>query len=209
MRLRAASVFVLVLSLGCGEGTNNSAACTAGACTNNDMVVANNTTSDPTCTTPCPAGEVQEFGTCDDASCVTRMACGAEVTCRNQAQCLAVASCSDGGLLLDACPPDEPGCLPFEVCGARKYCVTLQQCARDACDAGESATTIACSDPTITLPCRELTACGAETVTCVCRAEDLFCDEEETFDTNPCDPGQICREVMGCGTTFYCKGGSI
>lgn len=208
MLARITILAVLALCLGCGDKTSDD--CDGGACnTNGDTTQSSNANNDPTCQTPCPAGEVQEFGQCDDPSCVTRMACGEEVTCRNQVSCLAVSSCADGGLLLDACPPDEPTCLPYMICGVQKYCITLQQCARDACDAGESATTLGCDDPAISQPCREVTACGADSVTCVCRAEDLFCDEEETFDTAPCTPGQMCREVVGCGTTFYCKGGSI
>jgi hypothetical protein len=167
--------------------------------------------ADPTCDTPCPAGEYQEFGTCDDDSCVTRMACGEEVVCRDQTACLELATCSDGGLPMDACPPGSEGCLPYMVCGITKYCITLQQCAHDACDAAEVATSLACSDAAIDLPCREVTACGADTISCVCRAEELFCneDENERLETTPCAGGQICREVMGCGATFYCKGGSI
>ncbi len=202
-------LLILAFTVGCGGNTtDNGDSCTTGSCTNNQTAAPNNT-NDPTCVTPCPAGEFQEFGTCDDSTCVTRMACGEEVGCRQQAPCLAASSCSDGGLLLDTCPPDQQGCLPYQICGVQKYCVTLQQCARDACDAGESATTLSCSDPAITLPCREVTACGADAVTCVCRADEILCDEEETFDTNPCQGGQICREVTGCGMTFYCKGGSI
>lgn len=196
-----------LLLVGCGEGESDNNATTNN--TANDLSSGGNSTTDPTCETPCPAGQYQEFGTCDDDSCVTRMACGEEIVCRDQTACLSTASCQDGGLLLEACPPESMGCLPYQVCGTQKYCITLQQCARDACDAGESATTLPCSDPAITSGCREVTACGADAVSCVCRAEDLFCDDEETFDTNPCDPGQICREVVGCGTTFYCKGGSI
>ena len=165
--------------------------------------------NDPTCDTPCPVGEYQEFGACDDDSCVTRMACGEEVTCRNQAACLGTATCTDGGLPLEACPADSQGCLPFMVCGVTKYCITLQQCAHDACDAAEVASALGCDDPSIDLPCREITACGSDTVACVCRAEDLFCEDMERLESTPCQGGEMCREVVGCGQTFYCKGGSI
>ena len=111
--------------------------------------------------------------------------------------------------MLDGCPPGSQNCLPYLVCGVTKYCQALQQCALDACDAGETPTTLSCDDPSITLPCREVTACGADRVACVCRASELFCEDDETFDTAPCQAGQICREVEGCGTTFYCKGASI
>ena len=103
---------------------------------------------------------------------------------------------------------NSQGCLPYQVCGVTKYCPTLAQCERDACDPGESPTTLLCNDPSIELPCRELEACAGE-VTCVCNAEALLCFDFETFDTNPCVPGQECREVQGCGQTFYCKGDSI
>jgi len=200
-------VIIMCLLAACGEEPAENNGDATNNATSNDT--SNDANNDPTCETPCPAGEVQEFGTCDTATCTTRIACGEEITCRDQAECIATSACADGGLLLDACPAGEQNCLPYMVCGVQKYCITLQTCARDACDAGEQATTLPCSDPTITTDCREVMACGADSVSCVCRAEDLFCDEEETFDTAPCDPGQICREVEGCGTTFYCKGGSI
>jgi hypothetical protein len=197
---------LLVASLvlvACGETTENNSSST------NNTTTSNSEQNNANCEPICPAGEIQEFGTCEEDSCVTRMVCGEEIVCRGQAACLATASCTDGGLPLDACPPNSQGCLPQMICGATKYCLTLQQCARDACDAGEAATTLACADPAITLPCRETTACGADAVSCVCRAADLFCEEEETFSTTECQPGEMCREVVGCGTTFYCKGGSI
>ena len=159
---------------------------------------------------PCAAGEYQEFGSCTDASCVTRDTCGEPVTCRSQAVCLAEAVCPNGGTPLETCPADATGCLPRPFCGVDRYCVTLKQCAIDACEAGEVATTLACSDASIKLPCRQVDACGGtETVQCVCGSDDLACDEEETYDTQPCVAGQQCREVTGCGITFYCKGNSI
>lgn len=205
MRLRLIIAASLLLAACGDEPAENNVTAT----NNTTNETPNNGTNDPTCETPCPDGEIQEFGPCEDASCTMRVACGEQVTCRNQAQCLATSACADGGLLLDSCPTDQPNCLPYMVCGVQKACITLQMCARDACDAGEQATTLPCSDPSITTDCREVTACGADNVSCVCRAEDLFCDDEETFDTAPCQPGQQCREVEGCGTTFYCKGGSI
>ncbi len=168
---------------------------------------------DTTCDEPCAAGEYEPFEGCDpdnDTACTVRFACGGEVACRTSAACLAETTCSDGGVLLDACPQGSTGCLPTQVCGTTKYCPTLQACEREGCDPGESPTIVSCAEITNGLPCREIDACGgAGQVTCVCAAEALLCMDDEDFDTNPCVPGQQCREVMGCGQTFYCKGESI
>jgi hypothetical protein len=159
---------------------------------------------------PCQDGEYQEFGTCSDPSCVMRTDCGQTVMCASQAACVAAATCPDGGAPLQSCPAGGAGCLTYPTCGLPTYCVTLELCAKDACDPGELATTVLCDDASIKLPCREVSACGdSQTVQCVCGSDDLACNDEETYDTAPCTPGQQCREVTGCGITFYCKGNSI
>lgn len=159
---------------------------------------------------PCQDGEYQEYGTCTDPSCVTRNDCGQPVTCASQESCATNAICPDGGPPLITCPPDSKNCLPYPTCGRDTYCVQLPQCAKTACAPGEVSTTLACDDASIKLPCREISACGdTATVSCVCGSDDLACEKEETYDTAPCTPGQQCREVTGCGITFYCKGNSI
>ncbi len=159
---------------------------------------------------PCQAGEYQEYGTCTDASCVMRTGCGQTVTCASQESCIETITCPDGGTPLEACPTNGEICLTYPTCGRDTYCVYLLQCAKDACAPGETSTTLDCGDPAIKLPCRSVQACGdTETVSCVCGSEDLACDKNETYDTAPCTPGQQCREVTGCGITFYCKGNSI
>ncbi|MDF1562055.1 MAG: hypothetical protein P1V51_03380 [Deltaproteobacteria bacterium] len=163
---------------------------------------------DPTCVTPCPEGEYQVFGACTDAeTCLERTACGQSVICRSVEVCLGEESCPDGGFLLDACN-GLPNCLPYNVCGVVRYCPTLSGCEQQACSEGESPTVLACSDPSIELPCREVSAC-ATTVSCVCAAAANQCRLDEYFDTSPCTPGEECRELVVCGQTIYCKGQSV
>ncbi|MEZ4459144.1 MAG: hypothetical protein R3E66_05355 [bacterium] len=139
---------------------------------------------------------------------MTRDTCGEPVTCRSQAVCLAEAVCPNGGTPLESCPSGTT-CLPRPFCGVDRYCVTLKQCAIDACEAGEVATTLACSDASIKLPCRQGRGMWRHRdLFNVCGSDD-YADKEETYDTQPCVAGQQCREVTGCGITFYCKGNSI
>ncbi len=163
---------------------------------------------DPTCQTPCPADEYEVFGACTDtATCIDRVACGQPVVCRSQEVCLGEESCPDGGFLLEACN-GLPNCLPYNICGVQKYCPTLSGCEQLACSAGESPTVLACSDPSVELPCREVAACGGA-VSCVCSAAQSLCRLDEFFDTSPCTPGQECRTLIVCGVTVYCKGDSV
>lgn len=165
---------------------------------------------DPTCQTPCPEGEFQEFGDCDNpTACTTRTACDEPIVCRDQTICLAEELCPDGGFLLEACPAGAQNCLPYIACGVTRYCPTLSGCARTACQLGEAPTTLSCGDPSIVLPCRESDACAPEIVSCVCGSAQLLCDRGETVDTSPCVAGQVCRAIVACGITLYCKGASI
>jgi hypothetical protein len=227
--MKVSTLFIATLALpalafGCGDDSNGE----AGACTPEAHCPTGESRSDvdcegcsavddgcggtvycspdPTCETPCPEGQFQEYGLCEDASCSQRMACGELVTCRDAAVCLAAAVCPDGGVPLESCGA-TPNCLPYYVCGANKGCPTLTQCARDACDPGETAKTEACGS--FDLPCRTLDQCG-ETFSCVCGADTLECDDPTMVRSSaPCAGGEICTPVTGCGETFYCHGDSI
>lgn len=166
---------------------------------------------DQQCEQGCGEGEYEVFGSCPaEEECVTRLACGEEIVCAGVAECLAGARCPDGSLPLEECPPGSSGCIPQPFCGTTRSCQTIPACAEGACDPGEAPTLVACDDESITFPCREVSACGDQAqIQCVCAAQDLECDPNETFDTEPCVPGQVCREVRGCGQVFYCKGASI
>lgn len=162
-------------------------------------------------TSSCQEGEYKIFGECPQGQeCETRTSCGEEILCGDRSACLAEARCLDGGLPIDECPENSSGCLPQEFCGVQKKCLTIDPCAQDACDPGEAPTILTCEEADTEFPCREITACGGNVdLSCICAAQELECDPEETFDTEPCVPGQECREVRGCGQVFYCKGDSI
>lgn len=164
---------------------------------------------DPTCVTPCPEGQYQDFGAdpCEAPECSQRLACGELVSCRSSDACLETAECPGGALPLDDCEGVEGTCLPQIMCGVTKYCPALSDCQENACDAGENPSTLGCD--AFTLDCREVDACGG-TISCVCRAEALECKDEDAVRNNtPCASGEICVEVRACDQVFYCHGEGI